>query len=171
MKKILFLFILVAFNLNIFGQISETPAIVGDQGVEDIYLAKDDGSGQAGDIAATFATTDIPIYCVVKLSSTDASVVKMNFIAVSVKGVKPESKVVSVSYKTVGGQNQVNFTGKPDKIWIAGNYRVDIFINDKPAGNRQFEIQKPAGETEKAKPPVVKKSAAKNRVGRRTARN
>ena len=32
---------------------------------EDMYLARDDGSGKAGDAATAFVTNDIPIYCVV----------------------------------------------------------------------------------------------------------
>lgn len=110
-------------------------------GIEDVYLAKDDGNGKAGDPVSSFITTDIPIYCVVKLVSSKPATVKMNFVAVSVSGVKPDSKVVSVSYSTKAGQNRVNFTGRPDDKWNAGKYRVDIFIDGKLAKDLVFDIR------------------------------
>jgi hypothetical protein len=77
--------------------------------IDSIYLAKDDGTGQAGDAASSFAPTDIPIYCVVMLDSPAPVTVRMNLVAAKVTGVKPDSKVLSVSYTTKDGQNRVNF--------------------------------------------------------------
>lgn len=109
--------------------------------VEDVYLAKDDGEGNAGDPAAEFRVTDVPIYCVVVLDTNAKAVVKMNFVAVSVNGVKPETKVVSASYTTSEKQNRVNFTGRPDGKWTPGKYRVDIFLDGKMTKNVEFEIK------------------------------
>ena len=64
-------------------------------GIEEAYLAKDNGEGKAGEQASEFRVTDIPIYCVVLLESNQTAVVKMNFVAVNVAGVKPETKVVT----------------------------------------------------------------------------
>jgi hypothetical protein len=118
-------------------------------GVEDVYLAKDNGEGKAGDAAEHFLTTDIPIYCVVALDSLKPAVVKMNLVAVNVQGVKAESRVITVSYKTDGKQNVVNFTGRPDGDWTAGSYRVDIFVDDKLAIGKNFEIKKSSPEIQK----------------------
>ena len=178
-KKLLFLLSFVFLTLNVFGQTSENKAVLISNSVEDIYLAKDDGKGKAGDISGNFTTTDVPIHCVVLLNTDAAATVKMVFVAVSVKNVKPESKVVTVSYKTDGRQNQVNFTGRPDGLWTAGTYRVDIFLDGKAAGNRVFEIEQSLvkGEkTEKSAPPAVKSFAApknspKSKPVRRTAKN
>jgi hypothetical protein len=112
-----------------------TPAI------EEVYLAKDDGEGRAGEQVTEFRTTDVPIYCVVLLDSTAKAVVKMNFVAVAVPGVKPETKVVTASYTTNAGQNRVNFTGRPDGKWTPGKYRVDLFLDGKIAKNVEFEIK------------------------------
>lgn len=143
--KIFIFLLFTVFTLNIFAQIEQKTAVVRPVGIEEIYLAKDDGSGKAGDVAESFTTTDIPIYCVVQLDSMNPTTVKMNFVAVEVPGVKPETKVVSVSYKTNGAQNRVSFTGKPDGVWVAGNYRIDVFLDDKLAQSKNFEITKPAG--------------------------
>ena len=147
MKIILITMFCVLFTFNAFAQNEENePKTVG---VEEVYLAKDNGEGKAGDVSETFLTTDIPIYCIVQLNSTKPATVKMNFVAVSVQGVKAESKVISVNYKTNGKQNRVSFTGKPDAVWTAGSYRIDIFIDDKLAVGKTFEIKKSPSEIQK----------------------
>ncbi|MBK9215055.1 MAG: hypothetical protein IPM59_05565 [Chloracidobacterium sp.] len=109
--------------------------------VEEVYLAKDDGNGKAGEQVSEFATTDIPIHCIVLLDSAAKVTVKMNFVAVSVSGVKAETKVVTASYTTKEGQNRVYFTGRPDGRWTPGKYRVDLFLDGKAATNVAFEIK------------------------------
>ena len=109
--------------------------------VEELYLARDDGNGKAGEQVLEFNTSDVPIYCVVLLDSTGKVTVKMNFVAVSVAGVKPDTKVVTASYTTKDGQNRVNFSGRPDDKWTPGKYRVDIFLDGKIAKNVEFEIK------------------------------
>ena len=172
MKLVSIIFLCLFFSLAALGQ---TPAQVSQTdnetvGVEEIYLAKDNGEGKAGEAATNFLTTDIPIFCVVQLNSTKPATVKMNFIAVKVAGVKAETKVVSVSFKTNGKQNRVNFTGSPEGFWIAGNYRVDVFIDGKLGGSRELEIQKAATAN-----PAVKsfqpKPAAKPKTGKRPRKN
>jgi len=110
-------------------------------GIDQVFLAKDDGSGKAGEQVTEFRTTDIPIYCVVLLGSGAKAVVKMNFVAVNVAGVKPETKVVTSSYATKEGQNRVNFTGHPEGNWTAGKYRVDLFLDGKKVKDVAFEIK------------------------------
>jgi hypothetical protein len=142
-----------------YSQLPKSP--VPDAAVKDVYLAKDDGSGKAGEPVTSFVTTDIPIYCVVLLESNRTASVKMNFVAVSVPGVKAETKVVSTSYTTQEGQDRVNFTGRPAKLWTTGKYRLDIFLDGKFVKNLSFEIQKPQSATGSAeliapKPPKSK---------------
>lgn len=144
--------------------------------VEEVYLAKDNGEGKAGEVSENFLTTDVPIYCVVELNSTKPATVKMNLVAVSVAGVKPESKVITVSYKTNGKQSRVNFTGKPDGVWTAGTYRIDIFVDDKLATGKSFEIKKLASNTRKtpaqeAKSFVPPKPKPKPKIVKATRKN
>lgn len=120
--------------------------------IEEIFLAKDDGSGKAGAKAENFTPTDIPIYCVVQLDSMKSATVKMNLVAVKVGGVKPETRVFTVSFKTNGAQSRVSFKGAPQGNWVAGNYRFDIFIDDKPAGKKNFEIQSITKNADTGKP-------------------
>lgn len=127
-----------------------------DVGVEEIFLAKGDGKGSAGDAAENFVVTDIPIYCIVQLDSLKSAVVKMNLIAVKVNGVKPETRVISVSYTTNGEQSRVSFKGAPQGKWVVGSYRFDIFVDGKLAGNKNFEISAANPTTQKAKAPSPK---------------
>lgn len=172
--KTVFITLLIIFSA--FGASAQTedaePQIVG---VEEIFLAKDDGAGKMGDAAEDFLTTDIPIYCVVQLNSNKPATVKMNFVAVNVKGVKAETKVLSVNYKTNGKQNRVNFTGTPEGNWMAGNYRIDIFIDGKPATGKSFEIKKSPTEIQKITVPadnfVIPKPKPKTKIARQARKN
>jgi hypothetical protein len=137
-KKLLFLIFIALCVQASFAQ-PEPPAP--PAAVEELYLARDNGAGKAGDQATEFNTTDIPIYCVVLLDTAATTKVKMNFVAVSVAGVKPDTKVVTASYTTKEGQNRVNFSGRPEGRWTAGKYRVDIFLDGKLSRNVEFEIK------------------------------
>jgi hypothetical protein len=169
-KAILFL-IFVLFSSNVFGQSEPNQIAAANVGVEKIYLAKDNG-GEAGEAAEVFSTTDIPIHCVVHLSLMNPAIIKMNFIAVNVQGVKPGTKVISVVYKTNGSQNEVNFTGKPEGVWIAGIYRIDIFVDGAAAGNKEFEIRKSANEVQKSISLDIKNLVSpKTKIPRRARKN
>lgn len=144
MKPIFLLLFCALLTLSISGQVVPPP--VPATGVEEVYLAKDDGKGQPGDVVSTFNPLDIPIHCIVQLDSVNIATVKMNLVAVKVAGVKPETKVVTISYTTKGNQNQVNFTGRPDKVWTPGTYRVDVFLDGKLAKSHDFLIEKAGGE-------------------------
>jgi hypothetical protein len=156
--KTTFLFLLCClFSLGVYGQ-TETGSDNADEkiGVEEITLARDDGKGTAGETVTSFFTTDVPIHCSVRLTSSKAVTVKMNFIAVSVPGVKAETKVVTTSFKTNGKQNQVNFTGAPEDFWSAGKYRIEISLDGKLAKSQEFEIQKSPKEAKGEKQTPVK---------------
>lgn len=124
--------------------------------VLEIYLAKDDGTGKAGEEATSFVTTDVPIYCVVQLDSALPTTVKMNLVAAAVPGVKADTKVVSSTYTTRDNEDRVNFSGRPAGQWVAGRYRVDIFVGKSAVVSREFAVQKAI----QAKP-VVRPSSTK----------
>ena len=135
MKFLLLIVCFLAFSVCSFAQ---TPIYV-----DEIYFAKDDGKGEIGDSVEKFQTTDNPIYVIVKLNENAATMVKMNLVAINVKGLKAESKVITTTYKTTKMQNRVNFSGKPEKLWFVGMYRVDIFLDDKLSKSLEFEITEP----------------------------
>jgi len=126
------------FSSAAIGQETDVPK---PSSVEQLYLAKDDGTGNAGDPALDFLTTDIPIFCVVVLDSNLPVTVKMNLVVVNVPGVRSETKVVSTRYTTKNNEDRVNFSGNPHGLWVAGKYRVDIYIDDKLVKKHDFEIR------------------------------
>lgn len=148
-------FLLVLFSFACFAAAQE-PAAAQKPIIAEIYLAKADADGKAGEAADHFLTSDIPIFCVVRLYAPGVAAVKMDFIAANVPGVKPESRVVSASYTTKENEDRVNFTGRPHGPWVAGKYRVDVFIDDKKVRNIEFEIKPSSSEAQK--PGVVKPS-------------
>ena len=133
-------FIIPAFLFLSASVLAQTPPPA-SPAIEEVYLAKDNGEGKAGEQVTEFRTTDTPIYCVVLLDTAAATVVKMNFVAVSVRGVKAETKVVTASYTTKENQNRVNFSGRPDGKWTPGKYRVDLYLDGKLVTNVEFEIK------------------------------
>lgn len=163
--KALFLVTFLLFSFHeAFAQADSPTAITG---IEEVYLAKDDGNGKAGEQMTEFRTTDIPIYCVVLLETDAKAVVKMNFVAVNVAGVKPETKVVTSSYTTKDGQNRVTFSGRPDGKWAPGKYRVDLFLNGKKAWDIEFMIKNSIADTSDVKffqPPDTPKPKIPKRV-------
>lgn len=143
---------IVAATLAADAQTRDAP--VPKVGGFEIYLAKDDGTGKAGDEATSFVTTDVPIYCVVQLDSAEPTTVRMNLVAVAVPGVRAETKVVSTTYTTRDNQNRVNFTGRPAGQWVAGRYRVDIFVGSAAVVSREFAVQRAVQVRPVTKPPT-----------------
>jgi len=169
MKVFLTVFLCLFFGFNVFAQ-ADSSDDNEKIGVEEISLARDDGSGKPGEAASVFMTTDVPIHCFVQLGSAKSVLVKMNFVAVKVGNLKAETKVVSVSYKTNGKHNIVNFTASPETIWAAGAYRIDILIDGKFAKSLEFEIRKSPKEISKEKqpPPKIKPPPKARQKSRKT---
>lgn len=169
MKIFLTVFLCLFLAFNVFAQAdsSENNEKIG---VEQISLARDDGSGKAGEAANVFMTTDVPIHCSVQLASAKSVLVKLNFIAVKAIGLKSETNVVSVSYKTNGKHNIVNFNASPETVWTAGAYRIDILIDGKLSKSLEFEIKKSPKEISKEKqsPPKIKPQPRAKRTSRKT---
>lgn len=153
MKIAAFLVLIFAFaGISRAQEPATTPAPI----IAEIYLAKQDANGKAGEPAEHFLVTDVPIFCVVRLYAPGVAAVKMDFIAAKVPGVKPESMVVSTSYTTKENEDRVNFTGRPHGLWVAGKYRVDVFVDNKKVRNIEFEIKPSTAEAER--PTTVKPS-------------
>lgn len=134
------LLIFSLFIVAVSGQ--SEPATTSDV-LAEAYLAKAGSDGKAGDSATIFTPEDIPIFCVVRLSTPDQQKVRMDLVAVNVAGVKPGSKVISTSYTTGANEDRVNFTGRPHGKWVAGKYRADIFVGDKLETSLVFEVSQP----------------------------
>jgi hypothetical protein len=155
----------VCLTVSVFSQESDAaPA----SELAEVFLAKKGVDGRAGEPAANFLVTDIPIFCIVRLATPGVASVRLDFIASNVPGVTRESKVVSLRYVTKDAEDRVNFSSKPHGLWVAGKYRVDIFVGTKKVSAIEFEIRPVPGEVAK---PTTKKSTSPSRkpVKRSTA--
>ena len=132
------LFVCLLMACAAFAQTSADEEI---QTVEELTIARDNGSGEIGEEQETFSPNDVPIHCSIVLSSRKAATVKMNIVFLKPGAAKSESKILTVSYKTNGKQNMVNFTGAPDKLWTVGNYRIDIFLDGILSTSKEFEVK------------------------------
>jgi hypothetical protein len=70
--------------------------------------------------------------------------VRSDWIAVNTNGAAPANyKIDSVELKIGKLVNSVDFNfSKPTKGWPVGDYRIDLFIDDKPATNVKFTVTK-----------------------------
>jgi len=133
--------ILFAVALCAVSVVSQPPEPAEARIFEQVYLAKDDGAGNPGAAATEFTPSDIPIHCVVVLSGASAVTVRMDLIAVNVPGLRPESKIISTTYTTKDLQDRVYFNGRPGKVWFAGGYRADIYIDGNLVGRYPFAVK------------------------------
>jgi hypothetical protein len=154
MKLLPAVFLCLFLGSNAFAQ-SEENNVNSAVGVKEIALTR--GAGKAGETTDKFRTTDIPIFCLIQLDSEKPATVKMILIAVKAVGLRPETKIVTVNYKTKENQNQVNFTASPDGVWAAGDYRVDVYVDGKIAKSRTFTIEKSPKEVDRRKPTAPRK--------------
>ncbi len=164
MKIILSALLCLFFGFSAFAQTEESAEVK----IEEITLWRVDTQGKASEETVGFLTTDKPLLFRIQLNSLKPATVKMVLVAVNVPGIKPETKSVTISFTTNGKQNIVNFRANPESLWIAGKYRADVFINNKPAGNKEFMIEKSPDSTEKQ---TVPKTNAKPKTVRRTRKN
>lgn len=136
-------FLCLFFCFGVFAQTSETVENSAVK-VESIALMRDDGAGEPGDETEIFKTSDRPIHFQIQLDSFAPVSVKLILATADVKGLKAGTKILTISYKTNGEQNIVKFKGSPKTNWLEGKYLVEIFIDGKLAGEKEFEIEKSA---------------------------
>lgn len=149
MKLVLVISLCLFFAFNAFAQTDETIKNT-ESSVEEITLARDDGSGQAGETSEKFNITDRPIYCILQIASTKTVAVKMILVAVKASGLKPETKIVTLNYMTQKDETGVTFNFSPGKgIWVAGDYRIDVFLDGKLSKSQTFQIEKSSKTIEK----------------------
>ena len=106
-------------------------------------LAREEPDGTITESPEKFRPTDVPVICYVDLTTDDPVEVRLSIIAVRAVGLRPESKVVTVRYRTKNGENAVTFNVRPEGRWAAGSYRADVFLNGKIADSVSFEVAAP----------------------------
>ncbi len=139
MKIILILSLSVFLSIGIQAQTDAKAET--DVEITNLSLAKKDSDGNIIENLEVFSPKDVPIYCYIDLNSEIPTLVKMNVVAVKAKGLRANSQIISVSYKTKKGETGVSFDASPKNIWATGDYRVDILLNGKLNKSKEFKIE------------------------------
>ena len=105
-----------------------------------LSVAREDAAGNIVENPEFFGTKDIPITTYVDLNTDKPTLIKMEFIAVKAKGLRPNSKFFTANYKTKDGETGAVFTTKPKTVWAEGIYRVDVYLDAELAGSREIKI-------------------------------
>lgn len=141
MKIILLLLLCLLLTFSV--QAQTEPKAETEVEISNLSLAKKDAEGNIVEDLEVFGTKDIPIYCYIDLNSEVPTLVKMNFIAVKAKGLRANSRIISVSYKTKKGETGISFDASPKNIWASGDYRVDVFLDEKLSKSKESKIEEP----------------------------
>ena len=99
---------------------------------------------QDGAAKSTFAPTTAKIFLRSKVADVPSgSRLKSDWIAEKTQVAPPNYKIDSYEMKSGPLMNSVTFSmSKPTAGWPVGDYRVDIFIDNKPAGQVKFKVAK-----------------------------
>src|SRR5258706_272935 len=100
---------------------------------------------KGGNAKSTFKPQTAKIFLNAKLVEVPTGAkVKSEWIAVDTGGAAPPHYRIDSVEMTVGPLiNNVDFNfSKPTAGWPVGDYRVDLFIDGKPAGNVKFKVAK-----------------------------
>lgn len=140
MRFVLTVLLCLFCGLSLFAQ-TESAENSEKTKVKSIILAREDAEGNIEENVETFEPADFPIYIYVDMSQTGIVNVKMNLVAVKAKGLRANTKVVVVSYKTKDNENNVQFRASPRKFWAVGDYRVDVFLDGQIAESKNFKVK------------------------------
>jgi hypothetical protein len=107
--------------------------------ISDAYIAFDSDGAEA---TTVFGQDDV-FYAIVDLSNApDDTTVSVDWTAVNVEGFAPNTIIDHDSYTS--GETQLYFSLIPDTFWELGQYRVDLYLNDKLNTSLDFQVQSAA---------------------------
>jgi len=87
-----------------------------------------------------FKQDDFTVYCIVKLANAPSdTVVKAVWTAVDVEGVAPNT-LIDQSELT-SGDAELTFTLTNDQLWPVGQYKVDLYLNDKLDRTLEYRVE------------------------------
>jgi hypothetical protein len=105
-------------------------------------MRKDDGNGEMSkEVSNTFTQSDKKIHCYINWDNPKTGTkIKFVYIAVDAGGAKNET-IKELSMITENElQNEAHSSLKPTKPLPKGSYKIDIYVNDKPARTVPFKI-------------------------------
>ena len=97
---------------------------------------------KGGKAKSTFSPTTPMVFFNARLVDVKSgSVLRSDWVAEKTKVAPPNYKIDSTQVTVGPLTNNVDFTmSKPNAGWPAGDYRIDLFIDGKPAGSVKFRV-------------------------------
>jgi len=104
----------------------------------DAYMAKDpDGNERT----TVYAPEDV-FYAIVDLANApEDTVVRSVWFVVDAEGEEPNTMIDDVSVTSGDARLTFDLTNQEGFIWPAGQYRVDLYLNDELKTSLSFEVQ------------------------------
>ncbi|GAB4455025.1 MAG: hypothetical protein Fur0044_49400 [Anaerolineae bacterium] len=123
--------------------------------ISEAKLAKDPEGSQP---TTTFAQ-DEAFYCVVQLANApDDTHVKAVWTVIEAENTDPN--LVINETKIDSGDGQIHFDLTNDKLWPAGKYKVDLYLNDKLDRTLEFQVEAAVAAVAEAEPTVAPEPTA-----------
>lgn len=110
--------------------------------ISEAKLAKDAEGSQP---TTTFAQ-DEAFYCVVQLANAPDDT-KMKAIWTVIEAEDTDPNLVINETEIDSGDGQIHFDLTNDKLWPAGKYKVDLYLNDKLDRTLEFQVEAAAAAT------------------------
>ena len=106
--------------------------------IANAYMAAD----AAGSQPTTVFSQDAVFYAIVDLANAPAdTTVNMVWIAVDVEGEEPNLVIDEVPITSGDARLTFDLANAPNTLWPLGQYRADIYLNDKLDTSLEFEVQ------------------------------
>jgi hypothetical protein len=114
-------------------------ALAGQPRYESLVLSDMEGGTKA---KQSFVPTTPKLFIMGKLADVPSgSKVKAVWIAEKTKVAPPDYQIATSILDITPLMNEVTFSmSKPNAGWPTGSYRVDLFIDDKPASTIRFSV-------------------------------
>ena len=112
----------------------------GPVAVQNVRLARDNGSGEAGETVTGFSPSDHVFHAVVELNRIETGLkVKLAWVAVDAGG-EQGFEIDSTEFTSLAA-NVVNGRIELPNDWPVGSYRLDIYLNDTLAKSVEFTVE------------------------------
>lgn len=104
--------------------------------IRDAWMAHDEEGQQR---TTTFAQDEIFYALADVANAPDDTTVKAVFTAVDVEGAEPNTPLGE--HEITSGSGLFHFSLSNDKLWPAGTYKVDFYLNDKLDKTVEFKVE------------------------------
>jgi hypothetical protein len=109
--------------------------------IKNVYMARDNGSGEPGDQTETFSPSDRTLHCIVELDhAQEGTTVKFNWIGL-IAGDMFNQSIKELEYTTKPLEKKVHAQLTLPKDWPEGFYKVDVYLNGRLARTTNYQVE------------------------------